>query len=198
MAISLQKGQKISLTKDNSGLSKIIVGLGWDQKKKQSGGLFKFKSKEVNVDCDASILLCRDGKLATQGDLVYFGNLTHSSNAVKHLGDNTTGAGDGDDEQVKVDLKSVPAAYDKIVFVVNIYQCIQRQQHFGMIENAFIRIMDESNGQEICRYNLTDDCSNKTALIFGEVYRSGTEWKFSAIGEATTDPGLAETVKRFN
>lgn len=113
------------------------------------------------------------------------------------MGDNLTGAGDGDDEQIIVDLAAVPQQYDKIVVVVNIYQAVQRKQHFGMIQNAFIRIVDARNNTELCKYNLSEDYSNMTAMIFGEIYRHNGEWKFNAVGQATTDPGLGELVNRF-
>ena len=113
------------------------------------------------------------------------------------MGDNLTGAGDGDDEQIIVDLASIPQQYDRIVVVVNIYQAVQRKQHFGMIENAFIRIVDARNNTELCKYNLSDDYSNMTAMIFGEIYRHDGEWKFNAMGQATTDPGLGELVNRY-
>ena len=196
MAISLQKGQKISLTKDNAGLSKIVVGLGWDEVK-HSRGLFSFKSQAA-IDCDASVIMLTDGRLADpKGDVVFFGNLRHRSGAVQHMGDNLPGAGDGDDEQIVIDLASVPSQYDRIVVVVNIYQAVQRQQHFGMIENAFCRVVDSRSNQELCRYNLTENYSGMTSMIFGEVYRHNGEWKFNAIGQGTTDPGLGELVKMY-
>ena len=123
-----------------------------------------------------------DGKLIYKEDIVYFGNLRHPTGTVQHMGDNLTGAGEGDDEQIIVDLEGIPAEYDKIVLVVNIYQAVQRQQHFGMIQNAFIRLVDGKTNKEICKYNLTEDYSNMTAMIFGEVYRHNGEWKFNAIG----------------
>lgn len=194
MSVSLTKGQKISLTKENAGLNQIMIGLGWDEVQ-QSRGLFARKKQEV--DCDASALVVSNGKLLRKDDLVYFGNLRHHSGAVQHMGDNLTGAGAGDDEQILVELKKVPQEYDRIILVVNIYQCIERKQHFGMIQNAFIRIVDGANNQEICRYNLTDDYSGKTAMIFGEVYHKNREWKFNAVGEGTTDPGLGELANRY-
>lgn len=194
MSVSLTKGQKISLTKENAGLNQIMIGLGWDEVQ-QSRGLFARKKQEV--DCDASALVVSNGKLLRKDDLVYFGNLRHHSGAVQHMGDNLTGAGAGDDEQILVELKKVPQEYDRIILVVNIYQCIERKQHFGMIQNAFIRIVDGANNQEICRYNLTDDYSGKTAMIFGEVYHKNGEWKFNAVGEGTTDPGLGELANRY-
>ena len=129
--------------------------------------------------------------------MVYFGNLKHKSGTVNHMGDNLTGAGDGDDEQIVIDLSKVPEQYDKIEIVVNIYQAVQRKQHFGMIENAFIRLVDARNNNEICKYNLTENYSGMTAMIFGEVYRHNGEWKFNAIGNGTTDPGLTELCRRY-
>jgi stress response protein SCP2 len=197
MAINLTKGQKVDLSKDNPGLKHLTVGLGWDAVQ-QSGGLFGlFGNKTVDVDCDASVFLLTDDKLADKKDIVYFGNLKHCSGAIRHCGDNLTGAGDGDDEQIVVDLPSIPAQYGKLVFVVNIFACVQRKQHFGMVKNAFIRIVDSDNNTELCRYNLTDDYSNKTALIFAEIYRHNGEWKFAAIGMGTNDPGLLELAKRY-
>lgn len=196
MAVSLQKGQKVSLTKDNAGLNKIIVGLGWDEAKR-SKGLFSFKPQQA-IDCDASVILLTNGKLAApKEDIVFFGNLRHKSGAIQHMGDNLTGAGDGDDEQIVIDLAAVPSQYDRIVVVVNIYQAVPRHQHFGMIENAFCRVVDGRNNQELCRYNLTENYSGMTSMIFGEVYRHGGEWKFNAIGQGTTDPGLGELTKMF-
>ncbi|MBQ2116662.1 MAG: TerD family protein [Lachnospiraceae bacterium] len=194
MSVSLQKGQKVSLTKENAGLTSVMVALGWDEAERKRG---LFSPKPEPIDCDASAFLLTNGKVARKEDVVYFGNLTHMSGAVRHMGDNLTGEGDGDDEQIFVDLQNVPADYDRIAIVVNIYQCEQRRQHFGMIKNAYIRIMDGKNGKELCRYNLTDDYSNMTAMIFGEVYRHGSEWKFNAVGQGTTDAGINELIKRF-
>ena len=195
MAINLQKGQKVSLSKDNAGLSKVVIGLGWDEVPKKKGGLFAPKPQAV--DCDASAILLQNGRLVDKEDLVYFGNLRHRSGTVQHMGDNLTGAGEGDDEQIIVDLASVPAQYDRIVIVVNIYAAVKRKQHFGMIQNAFIRLVDSRNNNEMCRYNLTEDYSGMTAMIFGEVYRHNGEWKFNAMGQGTADPGLAELARRF-
>ncbi|MCQ4726229.1 TerD family protein [Anaerotignum faecicola] len=200
MSISLQKGQKVSLTKDNSSLNKVIIGLGWDQvKKAKSGGLLGsiFASKPADIDCDASALLLKSGKLAGKEDIVYFGNLKHCTGSVQHMGDNLTGAGDGDDEQIIVELSDVPQEYDRIVVVVNIYQAVQRKQDFGMIENAYIRIIDAKSNNEMCRYNLSENYDGMTAMIFGEVYRNNGEWKFNAMGQGTDDPGLGELIKRY-
>ena len=200
MAVNLQKGQKVNLTKSNgSKLTKLMVGLGWDAAEQPSGGfLSRIFSGSSNIDCDASVFLCKGGKLTDNDDIVYFGNLTHRSGAVKHMGDNLTGEGDGDDEQIFVDLAKLPAEYDKLVFVVNIYEAVSRKQHFGMIKNAFIRIVDNDTHEELCRFNLSDDYNNMLAMVAGEVYKRGDDWKFSAVGNGTTDTGLGELSKRFS
>ena len=194
MAISLLKGQKVNLSKDNAGLDRIVVGLGWDEVQQRRG---LFAPKPQAIDCDASAIMLRGGKLLDKDDVVYFGNLRHRSGTVQHMGDNLTGAGEGDDEQIIIDLSSVPAEYDRIVIVVNIYQAVQRGQHFGMIRNAFIRLVDARNNKEMCKYDLTENYSGMTAMIFGEVYRHQGEWKFSAIGQGTNDPGLGELTARY-
>lgn len=200
MSVSLQKGQKVSLSKDNAGLGKIIVGLGWDEVQQSSGGgVFGalFGSGQQAIDCDASAILLRNGRFVDKQDIVFFGNLKHCTGTVVHQGDNLTGAGDGDDEQIMIDLARIPQEYDKIVIVVNIYSAVQRRQHFGMIQNAFIRLVDARNNNEMCKYNLTENYSGMTAMIFGEVYRHNGEWKFNAIGQGTNDPGLAELTRRY-
>ena len=200
MSVSLQKGQKVSLTKEGQeGLNQVIVGLGWDEAQANKGGLLGglFGSKPQAIDCDASALMLRGGRLLDGKDIIYFGNLQHPTGAVRHMGDNLTGAGAGDDEQIVIQLQQVPAEYDRIVFVVNIYQAVQRNQHFGMIRNAFIHIMDARNNQEPCRYNLSENYDGMTAMIFGEAYRHNGEWKFNAIGQGTTDPGLPELCRRY-
>ena len=146
---------------------------------------------------DTHIRKMKNGKFTDKTDLVYFGNLKHKSGTVNHMGDNLTGAGEGDDEQIVIDLSRVPAEYDKIVIVVNIYQAVKRKQHFGMIQNAFIRLVDARNNKEMCKYNLTENYSGMTAMIFGEIYRYNGEWKFNAVGNGTTDPGLGELCQRF-
>ena len=199
MSVNLQKGQKVELKKSNGGeLSKVMVGLGWDEAQPAKGGFLSslFGGGTQDIDCDATAFLCQNGKLVTNKDVVYFGNLTHSTNCVKHMGDNLTGAGDGDDEQIFVDLKGLPAIYDKIVFVVNIYQAAERKQHFGMIKNAFIRICDD-NGTEMCKYNLSENYNNMTAMVFGELYRHNGAWKFNAIGQPTTDNNIEALARRF-
>jgi len=196
MSVSLSKGQKVSLTKENQGLSRVIVGLGWDEVE-QKRGLLSFLFEKEAIDCDAAAIMLKNGKFVSKEDIVYFGNLRHKSLAVVHMGDNLTGQGEGDDERIVIDLNQVPSEYDRIVISCNIYKAYERRQHFGMIRNAFIRIVDASTNREICRYNLTDEYSGATALLFGEIYRHDNEWKFGAIGQGTNDPGLGELVKRF-
>ncbi len=174
MPVSLQKGQKVSLTKGNPGLKNVVVGLGWDVNQFDTGGDF---------DLDAAAFLLTDsGKVSSSEDFVFYGNLSHPSGSVQHMGDNLTGAGDGDDEQIKVNLTAVPADISKIAFTVTIYESEQRRQNFGQINNAFIRIYNEENGEELLRYDLGEDFSIETAAVFGELYKNGNEWKFNAIG----------------
>ena len=188
MAVSLQKGQKVSLTKGNPGLSKVVVGLGWDVNQFDTGGDF---------DLDAAAFLLTDsGKVSSQEDFVFFGNLEHPSGSVKHLGDNLTGAGEGDDEQIKIELSMVPANITKIAFTVTIYEAESRRQNFGQVNNAFIRIYNETNGEELLRYDLGEDFSIETAAVFGELYKNGNEWKFNAIGSGYQG-GLAALCANF-
>lgn len=174
MPISLQKGQKVSLTKDNPGLTNVVVGLGWDVNQFDTGGDFDLDS--------AAFLLADSGKVSRQEDFVFFGNLSHPSGSVVHMGDNLTGAGDGDDEQIKINLAMVPANITKIAIVVTIYNAEERRQNFGQVNNAFIRIYNEATGEEMLRYDLGEDFSIETAAVFGELYKNGSEWKFNAIG----------------
>jgi stress response protein SCP2 len=203
MAINLQKGQRVDLTKSNPGLSKILVGLGWDPVQSGGGGglfgsLFGGGSA-ANVDCDASvIMLGANDKLQNNKDVIYFGNLKTNDGSVQHTGDNLTGDGDGDDEQIVVDLSRVPSTIQKLVFVVNIYDCVKRKQHFGMIQNAFIRVVNPSNNQELIHYNLSDNYSGLTCLVAGEIYRHGNEWKFAAVGTGTTAGSLSEIVRTYS
>ena len=174
MGISLSKGQKVSLTKGNPGLTRVVVGLGWDVNAYDTGGDF---------DLDASAFLLTDhGKVSRPEDFVFFGNQRHLSGAVEHMGDNRTGAGEGDDEQIKVDLTAVPDQIVKIAFTVTIYEADQRRQNFGQVNNAFIRIYNEETGEEMLRYDLGEDFSIETAAVFGELYKNNNEWKFNAIG----------------
>ena len=174
MPINLTKGQKVDLTKGNPGLKKIMVGLGWDVNQFDSGAVFDLDA--------AAFLLGENGKTPTEKEFVFYGNLEHPSGAVKHMGDNLTGDGEGDDEQVFVDLSKIPANIQKIAFTVTIYDADVRHQNFGQVSNAFIRIVDETNNQEIIRYDLGEDFSIETAIVVGELYRNNGEWKFNAIG----------------
>lgn len=188
MPISLQKGQKIDLTKGNPGLSKILVGLGWDTNKYDGGSDF---------DLDAAAFLLGDsGKVSSQGDFVFYGNLKHTSGSVEHLGDNLTGEGEGDDEQILVDLSKVPSNVTKIDFTVTIYDYETRRQNFGQVSNAFIRIVDQNTNTELIRYDLGEDFSIETAVVVGELYRHGSEWKFNAIGSGFQG-GLAALCANF-
>lgn len=195
MSVNLQKGQKVELRKNNGGtLRRVMVGLGWDEVQQKRGF---FAPKPQDIDCDASAILCVNGRLSYVEDLVFYNNLRHRSGAVRHMGDNLTGAGDGDDEQIMVDLTALPSQYDKIIFVVTIYQARERRQHFGLIRNCFIRICDAETGQELCKYNLSENYNNMTAMIFGELYRYNGSWKFNAIGQPTTDNSISDMAKRF-
>lgn len=203
MGINLQKGQRVDLTKGNAGLSRIQVGLGWDPAQKASGGggflggLFGGGGKQANIDCDASVIMLQDDHVRSKNDVVYFGNLKSQNGAIQHSGDNLTGDGDGDDEVITIDLSSIPQEYNRLVFVVNIYDATNRKQHFGMIQNAYIRILNGSSHEELIRYNLTDDYSGNTTLVTGEIYRHGTEWKFAAIGNGTNDANLSAVIASY-
>jgi tellurium resistance protein TerD len=199
MAISLVKGQKVDLTKGNSGLTRITVGLGWDPAEVVKKGFFGSKKAKADIDCDASaILLSANDKLEKKENLVCFYNKTSACGSVVHSGDNRTGEGDGDDEQIMVDLARVPANVEKILMVVNIYDCVARKQDFGMISSAYIRVINPANDQELVRFNLTDNYSGKTALIVGEIYRSNGEWKFNAIGQAEHAPHIDELARQYS
>jgi tellurium resistance protein TerD len=200
MSVNLQKGQKIDLTKGNSGLSGLTVGLGWDEVEQKSEGFISglFGSKAAPIDCDASvIMLDANKKLSNLKNLVYYGNLKHKSGSVTHMGDNLTGEGDGDDEQIKVSLGKIPQDIYSLVFVVNIFDCAKRKQDFGLISNAFIRIVNSSTGEELAKFNLSENYAGKTALIAGEVYRHNNEWKFGAIGEGTNALSLTELARKY-
>ena len=174
MGVSLTKGGNVSLTKQAPAMTAALIGLGWDARS-TSGAEF---------DLDASALMVGvDGKILSDSHFVFFNNLTSPDGSVEHTGDNLTGEGEGDDEVVKVDLAAVPAECDKIVFPVSIYEADQRGQNFGQVRNAFIRGVDQAGGSEIARYDLSEDASTETAMIFGELYRNGAEWKFRAVGQ---------------
>lgn len=174
MPVCLQKGQKVSLTKGNPGLTKVVVGVGWDINQYDTGASFDLDS--------SAFMLQADGKVGGSEDFVFYGNLKHPSGAVEHMGDNLTGAGEGDDEQMRIDLSKVPENIEKIAFTVTIYDAETRNQNFGQVNNAFVRIYNEETGEEMMRYDLGEDFSIETAAVFGELYRNNGEWKFNAIG----------------
>jgi len=174
MAISLQKGQKIDLTKGNPSLTKIMVGLGWDVNQYDGGADFDLDA--------AAFLLDANGKVPSDGEFIFYGQLEHSSKSVIHQGDNLTGEGEGDDEQIFVDLSLVPDNIEKIAFTVTIYDADVRRQNFGQVQNAFIRIVDETTNQELIRFDLGEDFSIETAVVVGELYRHQGNWKFNAVG----------------
>lgn len=188
MAVSLRKGQKVDLTKGNPSLKKILIGLGWDVNKYDGG---------FDFDLDAAAFLLNDtGKVNGDEDFVFYNNLKHTSGSVEHLGDNLTGEGEGDDEEIKIDLEKVPANVSKIDFTVTIYDAETRNQTFGQVSNAYIRVVDDATGTELIRYDLGEDFSVETAVVVGELYRHGGEWKFNAIGSGFSG-GLAALGKNF-
>jgi tellurium resistance protein TerD len=174
VGVSLSKGGNVSLTKAAPNLTAVTVGLGWDVR----------TTTGTDFDLDASALLTNaEGKVTNDGNFVFFNNLKSSDGSVEHTGDNLTGEGEGDDEQIKVNLAAVPADVDKIVFPVSIYEAESRQQSFGQVRNAFIRVVNQADNNELARYDLSEDASTETAMVFGELYRNGAEWKFRAIGQ---------------
>ncbi|MCX7067611.1 MAG: TerD family protein [Methylococcales bacterium] len=174
MAISLSKGGNVNLSKEAPGLNKIIVGLGWDARA-TDGAAF---------DLDASAFLVKlDGKVRSDSDFCFYNNKVAGDGSVQHQGDNLTGAGEGDDEVVKVELSKIPSDLDKVVFSVTINDAEARRQSFGQVSHAYIRIVNEEGGAEIARYDLSEDASTETAMIFGEIYRVGSDWKFKAVGQ---------------
>ncbi|MDI9884435.1 TerD family protein [Streptomyces sp. HNM0645] len=187
MGVSLAKGGNVSLSKEAPGLSAVLVGLGWDVR----------TTTGTDFDLDASALLLDDsGKVASNGHFVFYNNLTSPDGSVQHTGDNLTGEGEGDDEQIKVDLASVPADVTRIVFPVSIHDAEARSQSFGQVRNAFIRVVNQAGGAELARYDLSEDASTETAMVFGELYRNGDEWKFRAVGQGYAS-GLAGIVSDF-
>ncbi|MFD7505119.1 TerD family protein [Streptomyces sp. NPDC001700] len=174
MGVSLSKGGNVSLTKEAPNLTAVVVGLGWDAR----------TTTGTDFDLDASALLTNaEGKVANDQSFVFFNNLKSPDGSVEHTGDNITGEGEGDDEQIKVNLAGVPAEVTKIVFPVSIYDAETRQQSFGQVRNAFIRVVNQADNNELARYDLSEDASTETAMVFGELYRNGAEWKFRAIGQ---------------
>lgn len=174
MAVSLSKGGNVSLSKEAPGLKNVMVGLGWDVR----------ASDGADFDLDASVFLCTaEGKVRSDSDFIFYNNLKSTDGSVEHTGDNKTGAGEGDDESVKVDLSRVPADVGKLVFAVTIHDADGRKQNFGMVSNAFVRVVNAADNKELARYDLSEDASVETAMIFAELYRNGAEWKFRAIGQ---------------
>ncbi len=187
MAVSLQKGQNVSLTKEAPGLKRVFFGLGWDVRT-TDGSAF---------DLDASaFVLDENGKVLSDSHFVFYNNLKDPSGAVTHAGDNLTGEGEGDDEQITVELDTMPANAAKVAFVVTIHEAEARKQNFGQVSNAFIRAVNADNNTEVARYDLSEDASIETAMIFGELYRHGSDWKFKAIGQGYSG-GLAAVAKDY-
>lgn len=188
MGIQLSKGQRIDLTKTNPGLTKVIIGLGWDTNKYQGGRDF---------DLDASAFLVdANNKCQNDHDFIFYNNLQHPSGSVAHTGDNRTGEGDGDDEQLVVDFTKIPAHVHRIGITVTIHDAELRQQNFGQVSNAFVRVVDDSNNQELLRFDLGEDFSIETAVVVCELYRHGNDWKFNAIGSGFSG-GLASLCRNY-
>lgn len=187
MAISLSKGGNLSLTKTDPSLSKILIGLGWDERATDGG----------DFDLDASAFLLNiTGKVRSEADFIFYNQLRSADGSVEHTGDNRSGQGDGDDEAVKVDLSRVPADVDKIVVTVTIHDADARRQNFGQVANAFIRVVNDVTGQEVVRFDLAEDYSTETAMVFGELYRNNGEWKFRAVGQGYAG-GLRAMCQQF-
>jgi tellurium resistance protein TerD len=187
VSVSLSKGGNVSLTKMAPGLTAVSVGLGWDLR----------TTTGTDFDLDASALLCgADGKVIDDAHFVFFNNLKSPDGSVEHTGDNLTGEGEGDDELIHVNLAGASPQIQRVVFPVSIYEGAARGQSFGQVSNAFIRVIDRSNGSELARYDLTEDASTETAMIFGELYRHNNEWKFRAVGQGYAS-GLSGIAKDF-
>ncbi|GAA0591783.1 TerD family protein [Actinomadura livida] len=187
MGVSLSKGGNVSLTKQAPGLTAVTVGLGWDLR----------TTTGTDFDLDASALvLDASGKIITDQHFVFFNNLRTPDGAVSHTGDNTTGAGEGDDEQLQVNFGMMPATAERVAFAVSIYEGDSRGQNFGQVRNAYIRVLNQGDGTEMARYDLTEDASMETAMVFGELYRNGAEWKFRAVGQGYAS-GLAGIAADF-
>ncbi|MET7302497.1 TerD family protein [Embleya sp. NPDC005575] len=187
MAVSLSKGGNVSLTKEAPGLTAVVVGLGWD--------LRTTTGEDFDLDASA-IVVNATGKVYSDQHFVFFNNMKTPDGTVEHTGDNRTGAGEGDDEQIKVNLAQLPADVDKVVFPVSVYDADNRKQSFGQVRNAFIRVLNAADNVELARYDLSEDASTETAMLFGELYRAGTDWKFRALGQGYAS-GLAGIAKDF-
>ena len=187
MSVSLVKGGNVSLSKEAPGLESVVVGLGWDVR----------ATDGTDFDLDAScFLLNAEGKVRSDADFIFYNNKTSACGAVRHQGDNLTGEGDGDDEKISVSLTALPADVAKLSFAVTIHEAEQRHQNFGMVSNAFIRVVNEKDGKELARFDLSEDASTNTSLIFGELYRHNNEWKFRAVGQGY-DGGIGALAHGF-
>jgi tellurium resistance protein TerD len=185
--VSLSKGGNVSLTKQAPGLTAVVVGLGWDLR----------TTTGTDFDLDASaMVLDASGKIITDQHFVFFNNLRTPDGAVEHSGDNTTGVGEGDDEQIKINFGAMPDAAERVAFAVSIYEADGRGQNFGQVRNAYIRVLNQGDRSEMARYDLSEDASMETAMVFGELYRNGTEWKFRAVGQGYAS-GLAGIATDF-
>jgi tellurium resistance protein TerD len=187
MAVSLSKGGNVSLSKEAPGLKRIMIGLGWDARATDG--------KAFDLDASAFILGAND-KVRSDADFVFYNQSEGAGGAVRHQGDNTTGQGAGDDEQIEVKLDALPADVQKISVAVTIHEAEERRQNFGMVSNAFIRVVNADNNQEIARYDLSEDASTETAMTFGEIYRNGAEFKFRAVGQGFQG-GLGPLARNF-
>ncbi len=191
MSVNLVKGQKVNLVKSGGGtLRKILVGLGWDEVQQKRG---LFAPKPQDIDCDASVILCgSNGKIISNiinQTCVYFNNTSFADGAIRHSGDDTTGGNSdgGDDERITIDLQAIPPHVGRMAFVVNIYDANVRNQHFGLVRNAYIRVVDMDSNNEVCRFNLSENYNGMTGLVAGEIYRDGSGWRFDAIGQPVKD-----------
>lgn len=188
MSVSLSKGQRVDLTKDRPSLNSILIGLGWDVNRYDG---------EAGFDLDASVFLTREnGKVKQDSDFVFYGNLEHPTKCIKHMGDNRTGIGDGDDEVINVELNKIPSDYVNLAITVTIYDAKQRLQNFGMVDNAYIRVIDAQSNEELLRYDLSEDFSVETALVVAEIYKHNGQWKFKAVGSGYSG-GLQALCKQY-
>ena len=188
MSVSLTKGQRVDLTKGRPSLNKILIGLGWDVNQ---------YTGEVDFDLDASVFITKEnGKVGSDDDFVFYGNLEHNTKSVIHTGDNRTGDGDGDDEVIKVRFDSIPSDYMMLSVAVTIYDAENRLQNFGMVNNAYVRVVDEETGEELIRYDLSEDFSTETAIVVAEIYKKNGEWKFKAVGSGYNG-GLASLCRQY-
>jgi tellurium resistance protein TerD len=187
MPVSLSKGGNVSLTKEAPGLTKIMVGLGWDAR----------STDGADFDLDGSaFVLSASGQVRTDKDFIFYNNLKSEDGSIEHMGDNLTGSGEGDDECIKINLTAVAADVQKVAITVTIHEADKRSQNFGMVSNAFVRVVNDDNGSEIARYDLSEDASTETAMVFGEIYRYGNEWKFRAVGQGFAG-GLGPLAKSY-